>query len=90
MARASITIKIDPASELARALADADEAVVLESDGTRYRVEREMDDIFANYDPERVRAALRQSVGALAGVDTESLKRDLRAQREQDSRGRPA
>lgn len=90
MARAPITIKIDPRSKLARALADADEPVVLESDGTRYRVEREIDDLFAGYDPVRVLAALRQSVGALAGVDIVSLKRDLREQRAQDSRGRPA
>lgn len=92
MATAPPTIKVDPASELARALADADGPVVLDSGGVRYRVEREAgtDQLFAGYDPERVRPALRESAGALAGVDVAALKRDLREQRAQDSQGRPA
>lgn len=47
-------------------------------------------DIWAGYDPERVRQAFKASVGALANVDTEQLKADLKAQREQNSVGRPA
>ena len=47
-------------------------------------------DIWSGYDPDRVRAALHASIGLLAGVDTEQLKADLRAQRAQDSAGRPA
>jgi hypothetical protein len=42
------------------------------------------------HDPDRTREALRQSAGALKGVDIEQLLRDLREQREQDSQGRPA
>jgi hypothetical protein len=84
------TIQIDPTSELARALADADEPVVLDSNGVRYRVLRVEDNIFEGYDPRRVRDALRRSAGALAGVDVTALKRALRAQRAQDSQGRPA
>ena len=47
-------------------------------------------DIWAGYNPERVRQALRKSAGALADVDREELLADLREQREQNSRGRPA
>jgi hypothetical protein len=89
-----LTIKIDPASTLARALEDADGPVVLDSGRVRYRVERESDaateDLFANYDPERVGAAFRSVAGILKGVDTEALINELREQRGQDSSGRPA
>jgi hypothetical protein len=90
MAGEPLTIQIDPTSELAQALADADEPVVLKSNGVRYRVLREEDALFAGYDPSRVRDALRESAGALEGVDVTALKRALRAQRAQDSQGRPA
>jgi hypothetical protein len=82
MAKEPLTIPLDPASELARTLADADGPVVLESNGVRYTVDRE--DVFAGYDTEAVRRGLRQSRGALAGVDTEALLADLAEQRRQD------
>jgi hypothetical protein len=47
-------------------------------------------DIWANYDPEKVREGLRKSSGALQGVDRDSLQRDIQNQRKQDSHGRPA
>jgi hypothetical protein len=43
-------------------------------------------DIWAGYDGERVRAALEASRGAFAGVDTEQLKRDIKAARGQKGR----
>lgn len=46
-------------------------------------------DIWKNYDPEKARAALRAAQGVFDGVDTEQLKRDLKAARAQDSSGRP-
>jgi len=46
--------------------------------------------IFAHYDPERARQALARSAGALVGKDSQALLEDLRAEREQDSSGRPA
>ena len=46
-------------------------------------------DIWATYDPDRARAALKASAGALRGIDIEQLKADLAAQRQQDSPGRP-
>ena len=86
-----LTITIDPDSELGRALAAVDDApIVLERDGARFRVIREADDLWADYDPQRVRRALRQSAGAFAGVDVAELKRELQEQRSQDSPGRPA
>lgn len=50
--------------------------------------EREGRDIFAGYEPKRVKEALRKSAGALRGVDRKRLLSDLRAEREQDSPGR--
>lgn len=47
------------------------------------------EDVFAHDDPQRVLAALRESRGALAGVDTEQLLADLAAQRAQDDDGQP-
>ena len=82
MAKGPLTITVDPASELARDLADADAPVVLDSDGVRYSVDRE--DVFARYDVETVLRGLRQSRGALTGVDTAALLADLAEQRNQD------
>jgi hypothetical protein len=45
-------------------------------------------DPWVGYDPKRVKEALRQSAGALRGVDREGLLRDIHLAREQDSRGR--
>jgi hypothetical protein len=84
-------IAVQSEDEVGQLLKQADEApLFLERNGVRYRVSREPDDLFADYDPERVRIALEESRGALAGVDIEALKADLREQREQDSIGRPA
>jgi hypothetical protein len=41
------------------------------------------EDIRADYDPERVRVGLKDSTGALSGVDTKHLLADMRASREQ-------
>lgn len=59
-----LTIPLEPDSNLARALADADVAVILESNGVRYTVSRE--NVFARYDAQAARG-LRQSRGALEG-----------------------
>jgi hypothetical protein len=40
-------------------------------------------DIWADYVPERVRVALKDSAGAISGVDTKHLLADMRASREQ-------
>lgn len=87
MTKEPLTITIDPASELAHALAEADAPVVLDSGGVRYTVEPE--DIFAHYDAEAVLRALRESRGALRGVDIAALLADLAEQRSQDPTRRP-
>lgn len=87
MTKASLTFPVDPTSELARALADVDVMVILDSDGVRYTVERE--DVFARHDAQTVLQGLRQSRGALNGVDTATLLADLADQRRQNSSGRP-
>ncbi len=45
-------------------------------------------DVWAGYDPKKVREALRESAGALKGLDREKLLEDIHAAREQESRGR--
>jgi hypothetical protein len=47
-------------------------------------------DIRAASDPEKAREGLRNSAGALHGVATDALKKDIQHQRKQDSHGRPA
>lgn len=86
------TIEVEPGSELDRLLEEANgKPLVLVRDGVRFRIEREdaKEDIWANYDPERVRQALRASAGALAHIDVDELRADIRSQRGQDSHGRP-
>jgi hypothetical protein len=97
------TFHVEPGSELDRLLDAANEhQIELEKDGVRYRVTRvdaipassrvtlaDERDIWAGYDPGRVREGLRKSEGALVSVDRERLLADLAEQREQDSRGRP-
>jgi hypothetical protein len=90
-------IRVNPDSDLARRLREAgQQPIILETEGVRYRVVRETPPVhltnepWANYDPEKVRAALDASVGAFEGIDTEALKREIWAAREQDTPGRPA
>jgi hypothetical protein len=85
-------IQVDPQTIVGPLLEQAKKAsIVLESDGLLYRLHQaEPEDIWAGYDPEAVKRALRRSAGAFTGMDTKQLKRDILAQREQDSHGRPA
>lgn len=48
------------------------------------------EDIWENYDPEAALQALEESAGVLTGVDVETLIEELKAEREQDTPGRPA
>ncbi len=97
------TIRVEPGSEIDRLLEQTGGTPVeLEQRGVRYRITRVSEpagsrpvvaderDIWAGYDPERLRRVLRTSAGALRGVDSDRLKRDLAEQRAQDSTGRPA
>lgn len=75
-------------------MADRGERVLVEKEGLLFWLEREKDpkpqDIWANYDPQRVKQGLKSSAGALAGVDRDALIKDIHLQRQQDSHGRPA
>jgi hypothetical protein len=44
-------------------------------------------DIWADYDPEKVKQGLQRSAGALAGIDRDALQRDIQSQLQQDSDG---
>ena len=83
-------IPVEPESELGRILDEAAAGnVILEKAGVRFRLVRATDDPFASYDPERALAAFERAAGLFDGMDDEELKEDLRAQRSQDSIGRP-
>ncbi len=86
-------IRVIPGGELDRATQEAARGpVLLERAGELYRLTKEpesKEDIFANFDPEKARAAFESLQGVLAGVDIEQLKADLKAERGQDSIGRP-
>jgi hypothetical protein len=75
-------------------MAKRGEKVFMEKEGVLFRLEAEnapqKADIWADYDPEKVRQGLKKSAGALKGVDHEALKKDIQSQRQQDSHGRPA
>jgi hypothetical protein len=74
-------------------LAHEKRPVMVERQGQLFRLEREpgkQADIWAGYSPDHARQAVRESAGALRGVNRKQLLRDLREQREQDSHGRPA
>lgn len=47
------------------------------------------EDMWVDYDPTRTRDALRDSVGALRGVDRQELIAEIHRAREQGSPGRP-
>jgi hypothetical protein len=82
-----------PETELDRLLAQADRTpVVVERRGARYRIVREVENIWADYDPEKALRAVERSAGILkrAGVDAERLEKEIYADRTQDSAGRPA
>jgi hypothetical protein len=87
MTKEPLTITLEPDSDLARALADAEVAVILESDGVRYTIIRE--NVFAGYDAQATLRGLRQSRGALKGVNVEELLTDLDELRSQDPSRRP-
>ncbi len=92
-----ITVTVPPDSEIGLTLKVArasGEPVVVDTGEDLYTLvvalAESSRDVFAGYDPQAAVAALRALGGALAGVDREDLLTDLRAQRAQDSVGRPA
>lgn len=87
MASEPRTVTIDPDSELGQALAEANGApVILERNGARFRVSRDEDDLWANYDPAAVRAGLRKFAGMISPEDAERLKESIYRGREEGTR----
>ncbi len=89
MARELKKVHVKPGSELARLLDEADVApLILERNGERYRLNREeeKEDIWAGYDPEKVRKALAETAGSWADIDTDALIADIHRAREEGSR----
>ena len=82
---------------LVRSAAETGEPLYIHADGEVFKVSidkpmglrHEREDPWKDYDPEKVREALRASRGALAGVDTDQLMKDIMAAREQDPLTRP-
>jgi hypothetical protein len=87
MAKAPLTITIDPDSELGRALDATDgPPVILERNGARFLVTRDPDDPWADYDPEAFRAGLRAVAGTLTPDEGEILKELIYRGREEGTR----
>jgi hypothetical protein len=83
-------IKVTAHSELARLLTEAgDLPLLLEKNGAVYRlepVERSREDIFAGYDPEKVKKAIAETAGSWKDLDTEQLIADIYRARKEGSR----
>jgi hypothetical protein len=87
MAKAPLTITIDPNSELGRALDDAKgEPVVLLRGAARFRVIREADDPWATYDPARLRAGLERVAGLLSPEEGDRIIEEIYRGREEGTR----
>lgn len=87
------TIAVEPGSELDRLLEEANGApLILVREGARYRLQAEeaSEDIWADYDPERVLRAFEQATGALSHIDREAFIAEMYELRGQDSHGRPS
>lgn len=87
MASESRTITVDPESELGRALGEPVEApIILVRNGARFRVTPDSEDPWANYGPEKVRAALRKFAGMLTPEEGERIKENIYRGREEGAR----
>ena len=80
-----VTLKIDPQSEIAKALKAMDtEPVVLVSNGERFRVSR--DETSPANNDEEFEEALRAVVGTLTPEEAEQLTQDIYRWREEGTR----
>jgi hypothetical protein len=87
MAKEPLTITIDPESELGRALDETDgDAVILLRGSTRFRVTRDAEDPWANYDPAKVRAGLKKVAGLLSPEEGDRIIEAIYRGREEGTR----
>jgi hypothetical protein len=85
--RESVTIAVEPGSELARALEAVDEKViVLVSSGRRYVIERDPLGAVDDEDAETFREALRAAGRVFTPEEAERLKQDIYRWREEGTR----
>lgn len=83
----TITVTIDDDSELGRALdAHPHQPITLLKGRRRYQVINDPDDIWATYDPERVRVALEKVAGTLTPEEGDRLKEAIYRAREEGTR----
>ena len=83
------TIPVTAETDLPRLLDEAAEGpVILERGGVRFRLSRDevADDPWADYDPERVRAALREFAGIISPEEAERWKEAIYRAREEGTR----
>ena len=90
MARQLRTIQVEEGSDLAHLLESAEcEPVILEKDGTRYRLARESvetENIWSGYDPDKVRKTVAKLAGRWADLHTDALIENLYRAREEGTR----
>lgn len=88
MVKEPVTITIDPDSELGRALDQTtdDAPVVLVRGSTRFRVMRDPNDPWVNYDPESVLEGLREIAGTLSPEEGARMKELIYRGREEGTR----
>lgn len=87
MTTPSLTITISPDSELTHAIDEGvAESVVLVHGESRFRVIRERDDPWENYDPARLRAGLKKVAGLLTPEEGERIIEAIYRGREEGSR----
>jgi hypothetical protein len=89
MVAAHKPIKVTEGSDLVQLLDRAvAEPVLLEKDGIVFRLSRadEIEDIWAGYDPERVRAGLRAMSGIISAEEAERMKALVYRGREEGTR----
>ncbi len=91
MAKEPKRIKIARGTEVARLLEEAAAApLLLEKDGEIYRLNRaEAEDVWAEYDPEKVREALTKYAGSWKDIDTEAFKAFIYRAREEGTKPLP-
>ncbi|MCL5962019.1 MAG: hypothetical protein M1358_22350 [Chloroflexi bacterium] len=80
-------VTVSPGSEIDRLLDEVDdEPILLEKAGALFRLSAEREDIWAGYDPEKVRQAIDEAAGAWADLDADALIAEVYHRREQGSR----
>lgn len=87
MARDSKIVHVDEGSDLARLLEEADATSLrLMKGGVTYRLTREGNDPWADYDPEAARAGMHDAAGHFSAEQAEELKAYVYRARQQGTR----